>query len=191
MKLATKLPRAIMVYAMMITISSQCLIYIYPYAMGLPINAIWLTLLGLIGIFFVKFREKLLLAGLFFAHIVLFVTPAIYDDWLGSVAFETELLLIPYYVSRCSLTQISDTTPPQQLGLCRAMYSQSNDTFIYIVFDTSGQIRLEASKRTASWKAIAEGFDKGKIIANLNLVVRPITGSFYAVFFDTDQEERV
>lgn len=84
------------------------------------------------------------------------------------------------YLSKCRLTEFMENGIKQTVGECEA--SGSDDSITYFVFyDTTGELALPASQRTAEWKDAMWDYPPREVLRDGEDRAEPLFGNFYRV----------
>ena len=108
--------------------------------------------------------------------------------WVHVLGFRIHASPIEKYLSGCRLTEFVEKGVKQKVGECEA--SGSSDTIVYVVFyDTTGELALPASQRTAEWKDAMWDYPPRGVLRDGSDRAAPLFGNFYLVAILSEEFE--
>lgn len=110
--------------------------------------------------------------------------------FVQDIGFQTMAFLSGDFSKRCSPIIFLTDDNVQSIGICKRMDRYFFKYYDYIMLDTSGQIAWPVARRTRQWKVAAESLPNGKVLAAIKLDVRRLTGPFYVIHFNWQDEDR-
>lgn len=73
-------------------------------------------------------------------------------EWLRTLGFYARTRLVSDYLAQCRLSDFVENGVKQTAGFCEGF--DRGDYFDYVVYDTTGEFIMPASKRTPEWKKV-------------------------------------
>jgi hypothetical protein len=108
--------------------------------------------------------------------------------WLFVQGFRIHASPVEDYLSKCRLTEFIERGVKQKVGECEA--SGSSDTVVYVVFyDTTGELALPVSQRTAEWKDAMWDYPPRGVLRDGGDRAEPLFGNFYLVAIFSEEFE--
>jgi len=108
--------------------------------------------------------------------------------WLYVQGFRIHVAPVEDYLSKCRLTEFIERGVKQKVGECEA--SGSSDTVVYVVFyDTTGELALPVSQRTAEWKDAMWDYPPRGVLRDGGDRAEPLFGNFYRVAIFSEEFE--
>ncbi|CCE04120.1 membrane hypothetical protein [Bradyrhizobium sp. STM 3843] len=105
-------------------------------------------------------------------------------EWLRTLGFYARTQLVSDYMSQCRLSEFIESGVTQTAGFCEGF--DRGDYFDYVVYDTSGEFILPASRRTSEWKKVMSAATAEATVER-DRTAYHLFGNYYAVvasFFD-------
>jgi hypothetical protein len=103
------------------------------------------------------------------------------NEWLRPLGFYAKTLMVSDYLSRCQLSHFVENGVKQMAGFCEGF--DRGDYFDMIVYDTTGEFVMPASKRTPEWKKVMSATTDEATVER-DQTAYHLFGNYYAVFID-------
>jgi hypothetical protein len=109
-------------------------------------------------------------------------------EWLSMTGFRIHVSPTEEYLSRCKLITFLEDNKQQQVGECERIPTAGN-TWILIVYDTTGELVLPIDQRTKEWKSAVSNLSVGRRLAEFQDHRSRVFGHYYAVGIGIEDEE--
>ena len=92
------------------------------------------------------------------------------------------------HLSRCKLIEFVENDARQKVGVCERLPLGRGDN-LTIIYDTTGELALPASRRTPEWTKAMVRFSPGRYFTEAEDRARHLFGNFYEVFVPLEEAD--
>ncbi|HEY3792972.1 MAG TPA: hypothetical protein VGM09_14150 [Bradyrhizobium sp.] len=107
--------------------------------------------------------------------------------WLRVIGFRVHASPIEEYLSRCNLVRFSENGREQSVGECETIPGQTDEQYVTVFYDSTGEFILPLSQRTPEWTAAMRHFEPADTLTKSEGRASPLYGNFYGIslsFYD-------
>lgn len=104
------------------------------------------------------------------------------------LAFRVHVSPVDEYLSRCKLIEFVENGATQAVGVCETT-GLGNETYRLVIYDTTGEIALPASRKTPEWTEAMMRFRQAKLLVKSEDRVDHLFGHFYRVAFSDLEDD--
>jgi hypothetical protein len=101
--------------------------------------------------------------------------------WLRGIGFRVHASPIEEYLSRCNLIRFSENGREQSVGECETIPGQTDEQYMTVFYDSTGEFILPVSQRTPEWTTAMRHFEPADTLTKSERRASHLYADFYVI----------